>query len=75
MIRDALDMAVTDKIIVESPAAGLKYRKPAKPIRPTPTFSQFRAIVDDIRNQRFSADAGRIRGFRGISWSRWIRTG
>ena len=36
--RDALDMAVADKIIVESPAAGLKYRKPAKPIRPTPTF-------------------------------------
>ena len=31
--RDALDMAVADKIIVESPAKGLKYRKPAKPIR------------------------------------------
>jgi integrase len=58
VIRDALNMAVADKIIAESPAAGLKYRKPAKPIRTTPTFEQFKAIVDDIRNQRFSADAG-----------------
>jgi len=57
VIRDALDMAVADKIITESPAAALKYRKPAKPIRTTPTFEQFKAIVNDIRNQRFSADA------------------
>jgi integrase len=63
VIRDALDMAVADKIIVESPAAGLKYRKPAKPIRTTPTFEQFKAIVDDIRNQRFSADAGQSGDF------------
>jgi integrase len=58
VIRDALDMAVADKIIAESPAAGLKYRKPAKPIRTTPTEQQFKAIVDSIRNQRFSADKG-----------------
>jgi integrase len=55
--RDALDMAVNDEIIVESPAKGLKYRKPVKPIRPTPTFEQFQQIVADIRNQRFNADA------------------
>ena len=61
--RDALDMAVADKIIVESPAKGLKYRKPAKPIRTAPSFSQFKAIVDDIRNQRFSADAGQSGDF------------
>jgi integrase len=58
VIRDALDMAVKDKIMTESPATGLRYRKPAKPIRTTPTFEQFKAIVDDIRNQRFNADAG-----------------
>jgi integrase len=56
--RDALSMAVNDRIVIESPAKGLKYRKPAKPIRTTPTFGQFRAIVENIRNQRFSADAG-----------------
>jgi integrase len=58
VIRDALNMAVADKIITESPAAGLKYRKPSKPIRTTPTEQQFKAIVDSIRNQRFSADKG-----------------
>ena len=72
VIRDALDMAVNDKIIVESPvrmlqhergSAGLKYRKPAKTIRTTPTEQQFKAIVESIRNQRFSADAGESADF------------
>jgi integrase len=57
VIRSALDMAVNDKIIVESPAKGLKYKKRAKPIRPTLTFEQFKMIVADIRGQRFNADA------------------
>jgi len=58
VIRDALRMAVKDKIIVESPAADLKYREPAKPIRLTPTEQQFRQIVESVRGQRYSADAG-----------------
>ena len=33
VIRDALDMAVNDKIMVESPAKGLKYQKRKQPIR------------------------------------------
>jgi len=57
VIRDALDMAVKDKIIIESPVSGLKYRKRNKPIRLTPTFEQFNQIVNDIRAQRFNADA------------------
>ena len=70
VMRDALDMAVKDKIFVESPAAGLKYRKPAKPIRPTPTFEEFRQIVADIRGQRFNADAeqsGDFAAFIGLA--------
>jgi integrase len=57
VIREALDMAVNDKIIVESPASGLKYHRRKKPIRETPTFEQFKQIVADIRGQRFNADA------------------
>jgi integrase len=57
VIRSALDMAVNDKIIIESPAKGLKYAKRPKPIRPTPTFEQFKQIVADIRGQPFNADA------------------
>jgi integrase len=57
VVRDALELAVHDRIIIESPAECLKYRKRDKPIRPTPTFEQFKAIVADIRAQRFNANA------------------
>jgi integrase len=57
VIRAVFDMAVADKIISESPANRLTYRKRKKPIRETPTFEQFKAIVNDIRDQRFNADA------------------
>ena len=57
VLRDALAMAVRDKVIMESPAASLKYRKRAKPIRLTPTVEQFKAIIADIRAQQFNADA------------------
>jgi len=57
LIRDAFALALRDRVILESPAAGLKYRKRAKPIRLTPTFEQFQAIVADIRAQQFNADA------------------
>ena len=56
VIRSALDMAVADRIIIESPAKGLKYRKRKRPIRLTPTFEQFQQIVADVRAQRFNAD-------------------
>jgi integrase len=57
VIRDALRMAVADKIVAESPVAGLRYRKPDRPIRTTPTFTQFQAIVDSVRSQNFNAGA------------------
>jgi integrase len=57
VVRDAFELAVNDKVIVESPAKGLKYRTRNKPIRLTPTFEQFEQIVADVRGQRFNADA------------------
>jgi integrase len=57
ILRGAFDLAVKDRIIIESPAAHLTYRKRATPIRLTPTFEEFKAIVADIRSQRFNADA------------------
>ena len=57
VIRSALDMAVRDKIIIESPAGGLTYRKREKPIRETPTFEQFNQIVANIRAQPLNRDA------------------
>src|SRR5262245_48276741 len=70
VVRDALELAVRDRIIIESPAAGLKYHKRRKPIRPTPTFEQFKAIVADIRAQKFNADveqSGDFVEFLGLS--------
>jgi integrase len=58
VIRDALELAVRDKIILESPAGALKYRKRKQPIRLTPSFEQFQAIVADIRAQKFNREAG-----------------
>jgi integrase len=57
VLRDALAMAVRDRVLIESPAAHLTYRKRKKPIRLTPTWKQFRAIIADVRSQRFNADA------------------
>ena len=57
LIRQALDLAVRDRIIIENPIAHLKYRRREKPIRLTPAFEQFEQIVSDIRSQRFNADS------------------
>jgi integrase len=57
LVRDALAKAVDDHVIMESPAAKLTYRKRKKPIRLTPSYEQFRAIVADIRAQPFNRDA------------------
>src|SRR6516165_4602920 len=53
-IKDILAMAVGDGIIAVSPAANLKKVKTDKPIRRTPTWEQFQAIVESIRSQKFN---------------------
>jgi len=53
-IKDILALAVGDGIIAQSPAANLKKMKLDKPIRKTPTFEQFQAIVESIRSQEFN---------------------
>jgi integrase len=49
--------AVRDRVIATSPAEYLKRSKLPSPIRVTPTFEQFKAIIADVRNQPFNADA------------------
>jgi integrase len=57
VIRDALKLAVQDKILIDNAADGLKYRTRTKPIRLTPTFEQFKQIVAGIRAQKFNREA------------------
>jgi integrase len=54
ILKDLFDVAVRDRIILVSPAQHLKYAKRDKPIRRTPTFEQFQAIVESIRSQEFN---------------------
>jgi integrase len=50
-------IAVDDKAIAANPAATLKPRKVVKPIRITPSFEEFTAIIADVRKQKFNAEA------------------
>lgn len=56
-IRRMFDLAVADKAIAESPAKEAKTVKRATPIRQSPTWEQFKAIVADVRSQKFNADS------------------
>jgi integrase len=70
LIRAALDLAVRDCVILENPAAHLRYKKRATPIRLTPTFLQFQAIVSDIRAQHLNAEreqSGDFAEFLGLA--------
>jgi integrase len=72
-LRDIFALAVRDRYIADSPCAEFKYRKRETPIRLTPSFDEFRAIVADIRAQQFnghgadqSADFVEFIGLAGV---------
>ena len=46
-----------DRVVAASPAEHLKSVKRATPIRFTPSSEQFKAIIADVRAQRFNAEA------------------
>lgn len=57
VVRAMFLLAVGDRLLMDSPASPLKEKRPGKPIRETPTWEQFHALVADIRAQRFNPDA------------------
>jgi Site-specific recombinase XerD len=57
VLRELFEFAVRDNCIAKSPSAHLKFRRREKPIRLTPTYEQFKAILADVRAQPFNADA------------------
>ena len=72
-IKQIFEMAVRDGIISRSPAAHLRRVNPPKPIRATPSFEEFKAIVENIRSQKFnghdaeeSADFVEFLGLAGL---------
>jgi len=55
--RRMFALAEADRVIIRSPAAEAKTVRRDIPIRNTPTWEQFKAIVQNVRTQRFNADA------------------
>jgi integrase len=55
--KEVFALAVRDRIIPVSPGLHLRSAKRENPIRLTPTFEQFNAIIADVRAQIFNADA------------------
>jgi len=73
LLKQILQSAVGDGMIITSPASGIKRVKLSKPIRRTPTFDEFKAIVESIRSQKFnghdaeeSADFVEFLGLAGL---------
>jgi integrase len=55
--RQLFEIAVDHKALADSPAGQLTEVRVERPIRATPTWEQFLAIVSDMRQQRFNASA------------------
>jgi integrase len=62
-IRAIFHLAVNDRLLASSPVAGIKEERLPKPIRDTPTFAEFTAIVTSIRIQPWSDTAGESSDF------------
>jgi len=62
-IKEILQMAVDDSVMPASPAANIKAVKLERPIRKTPRFHEFKAILADIRAQKFNPDAAESADF------------
>ena len=57
VLRNMFSIAVKDKMIAASPIDGETQRKPSTPIRDTPSYQEFRQIVESVRMQPFSDTA------------------
>ena len=57
VVKSMFEMAVNDNVLAVSPAERIKGKKVVKPIRVTPTFEEFNAIVADVRQQKWNAEA------------------
>jgi integrase len=72
-VKEIFALALRDRIIAASPAAHLRYSKQQKRIRATPSFEEFKAIVENVRSQKYnghnaqeSADFVEFLGLAGL---------
>ena len=57
LFKELMQWAIDDRIITTSPAISIKPVRMPKPIRKTPSFDEFKAIVASIREQKYSDTA------------------
>lgn len=71
-IRAVFDYAIENQLLAQNPAQGIKPKKREQPIRESPTFEQFQALVESILSQaqnarcRESADFVAFMGLAGV---------
>ena len=67
-LKQLFEIALADKMIAESPVAGMQrtWKRPQKPDRKIPTPEQLDLIVDNMRSQRFNAEAEESSDFIGF---------
>jgi integrase len=68
--KEIFKIALADRVILKSPAAELKRRKVHDPVRLTPSWEQFKAMVSNVRAQVFNADckdSGDFLEFMGLA--------
>jgi integrase len=68
--KEIFKIALADRVILKSPAAELKRRKVHDPVRLTPSWEQFKAMVGNVRAQVFNADckdSGDFLEFMGLA--------
>jgi integrase len=53
-LKDLFAMALRDRALTTSPADHLRARRRSDPMRLTPTFEEFQAIVASVREQKFN---------------------
>jgi len=56
-LRELFDLALRKRCITSSPIGHIKYKRRPDPLRLTPSFEEFQAIVADVRAQPFNDDA------------------
>lgn len=56
LLKEIFAMAVNDKMLADSPAEKIRTKKAAKPVRLTPSFDEFQAIIADVRLEKLNAD-------------------
>ena len=57
VLRELFDLAIRKRCITSSPVAHIKYKRRPDPVRLTPSFEEFQAIIADIRAQPFNGAA------------------